>query len=164
MFFRRWLQHNAKFLIAWLEKFIPQEPKLALITFTYTDDDGKEVIALADTSVRDDVGTLSASVSFKDVHGHDTAAEDVPSWTSSDEAVLSLDVADDGLSATATVNGPGASLVEVTSMTADGDEIKAQGTVTVTAGEPASGDVTFSEGTPPGGNGGEEPPIEEPVA
>ncbi len=158
MFFRRWLQHNAKFIIAWLEKYIPQEPKLALITFT-----SGGVVTLAETTVRDDVGTLSASVSFKDVHGHDTAAEDVPTWTSSDEAVLSLDVADDGLSATATVNAPGASLVEVTSTTADGDEIKAQGTVTVTAGEPASGEVTFTEGAPAGGNGGEEPPVEEPV-
>jgi hypothetical protein len=163
MFFRRWLQHNAKFLIAWLEKFIPQEPKLALITFTYTDNDGKEVVKLAETQVQDDVGTLTATVSFKDVHGHDTAAEDVPTWTSSDESVLSLSVGSDGLSAVATVLAPGASLVEVTSMTADGDEIKAQGTVTVTAGEPATGEVSFSEGS---GNGGEvePPPVEEPPA
>jgi uncharacterized protein YjdB len=158
MFFRRWLQHNAKFIIAWLEKFIPQEPRLALITFTATTD-GEEVVTLAETQVQDDVGQLTARVSFKDVHGHDTAAEDVPTWTSSDESVVSLEVAEDGLSATATVNAPGASLIEVTSMTADGDEIKAQGTVTVTAGEPASGEVTFEEGAASGGT--EEPPAEE---
>jgi hypothetical protein len=157
MFFRKWLQHNAKFIIAWLEKFIPQEPRLALITFTTTEGE----IVMADISVRDDAGPLSAVVSFKDVHGHDTAAEDTPTWTSSDENAVSLEVAADGLSATATVNGPGAALIEVVSMTADGDEIKAQGTVTVTAGEPASGDVSFApaEEAPV-----EEPPVEEPPA
>lgn len=153
MFLRRWLQHNAKFIIAWLEKFIPQEPKLAIITFTTNEG----VVTLAETQVRDDAGTLNARVSFKDIHGHETAAEDTPEWTSSDEAVLSLAVAEDGMSAVATVNGPGASLVEVTSTTADGDEIVAQGTVTVTAGEPASGEVSFEQGAPAEG---EEPPPE----
>jgi hypothetical protein len=154
MFFRKWLQHNAKFIIHWLEKFLPLEPKLGLITFTTTEG----AVELSNITVGDDTGSLNASVSFKDVHGHDTQAEDVPQWTSSDESVVSLAVSEDGLSAVATVSAPGAALIEVKSTTADGDEIVAQGSVTVTPGEPSSSEVTFTpaEEAPVG-----EPPVEE---
>jgi hypothetical protein len=157
-FWRKWLQHNAKFIIKWLQKYLPQEPKVALITFTTTEG----VVTLAEITVSDDTGGLAASVSFKDVHGHDTPAQDVPAWTSSDENVVALATSEDGLSATATIIGPGASLIQVTSFTDDGDEITAQGTITVTPGEPSSSEVTFA---PLEGNGGEtEPPVEEPPA
>ena len=143
-------------LVTWLQKFLPQKPAVALITFTTTEG----VEKLAEITVPDDTGSLSASVSFKDVHGHDTPAQDVPTWSSSDESVVSLAASEDGLSATATIVGPGASLIEVISMTDDGDEIKAQGTVTVTAGEPATSEVTFSEATSEEPTP-EEPPVEE---
>ena len=161
MFFRRWLRMNAALLIEWLQRFVPGNPKVGIVTFTTQEGE----VALAEITVPSDSAPLTARVSFKDSEGNDAPAQDVPAWTSSDENAVSLSTSEDGLSATATIGGPGASLIEVKSVTDDGDEIVAQGTITVTPGEPASGEVSFepaAEGEPP--VEGEPAPEPEPVS
>lgn len=154
--FRRWIRLNAVFLIRVLQKFIPDQPSYAIVIFT-----GKEGSRMGAITVGDDAGTLDASVSFLDEHGHETTADDVPQWTSSDEAVASVAASEDGLSATVTVNAPGVALIDVVSTNDDGSTAQAQGTITVQPGDAVIGDVNFAGAT---GDGGEEepPPVEEP--
>ena len=115
---------------------------------------------MSDISVRDTDGQLSAVVSFADVHGHPTSPSDVPQWSSSDPSVASVDASADasGLAAVVTILGPGATVIGVSSAGPDGSVIAAQGTVTVTSGEAATGEVTFAPAPV------EEPPVEPPAA
>lgn len=106
--------------------------------------------------VKADSLPLGATVKFLDAEGHETPADDVPRWSSSDEAVATLTVSEDGLSAEVAVGGPGASQIEVRSTEANtGAEVVAAGTVTVLPGDAVVGDVTFTAPT------AEEPPAEE---
>jgi hypothetical protein len=141
MFFRAWLRANAALIIKWLQRYIPGDPQVGQLIFKTKEG----VIAVAEITVPSDSAPLNARVSFLDSEGNEAPAQDVPAWTSSDENAVSLSVSEDGLSATANIGGPGASLIEVKSVTDDGDEIVAQGTITVTPGEPASGEVSFEE-------------------
>jgi uncharacterized protein YjdB len=104
-------------------------------------------IRMGEITVEDTAAPLSATVTFKDEHGHDTQPDETPEWTSSDESVASVTASEDGLTATVTVANPGATVIEC----AAGD-IVAQGTVTVQPGDAVIGDVSFSQG------GGEQPP------
>ena len=145
----RWLRR----LAAWLEGLLPAATVSGQITFTTSEG----VVQVGQITVPADTASLQARVSFRDSEGSETPAQDVPAWTSSDEGAVTLEVSEDGLTATATIGVAGASLIEVRSFTDDGDEIVAQGTVTVTPGEPATGEVSFSAPA-------EEPPVEEPPA
>lgn len=99
--------------------------------------------------VKADSAPLGASVKFLDSEGHETPADDVPRWSSSDEAVATLTVAEDGLSASVEIGGPGASQIEVRSTEANtGAEVVAAGTVTVLPGDAVVGDVSFEVSTP----------------
>jgi len=101
---------------------------------------------MADISVPDTNPPLSAVVAFADVHGHPATAQDVPQWSSSDPTVATVDASTDpaGLAAVVTILGPGATVIGVSSTDSDGTVITAAGTVTVTAGPPTSGEVSFS--------------------
>ena len=99
---------------------------------------------MADITVQD-TATLSGSIQFLDAEGQATEPDDVPVWTSSDETVAVLTVSDDGLTVSVEVGGIGASLVEVTSTTTDGDVITGRATITSEPGEPATAEISFVE-------------------
>lgn len=112
--------------------------------------------------VKADSLPLNAMVKFLDAEGNETPADDVPRWSSSDEAVASLTVAEDGLSASVAIGSPGASQIEVRSTEANtGAEVVAAGTVTVLPGDAVVGDVTFELPAPaPEPEPVPEPPVE----
>jgi hypothetical protein len=99
---------------------------------------------MASITVPDNAAALAASVSFLDAEGQPTTADDVPAWTSSDESVATLTVADDGLSASVEIGAPGVALIDVTTTNDDGSTAAAQGTITVTPGDAVLGEVTFA--------------------
>lgn len=104
---------------------------------------------MASVEVKDDVAPGTGSVRFLDSEGYETAADDVPTWTSSDEAVATVTPSEDGLSAEVAIGGPGVALIEVTSVESNtGAEVKAQGTITVTPGDAVLGEVSFDFAAP----------------
>ncbi len=121
------------------EELLPGEPVKARLTI----EQGEQ---MADISVRDDNAPLNATVSFVDAKGAAVGPDDVPVWSSSDDTVASVDASADatGLSAVVTIGVPGAAVISVDSTDTDGTVIAASGTVTVTAGEPAAGEVNFA--------------------
>jgi hypothetical protein len=163
MFKRRFIRLNAALLLELLEfledrlrELIPGSPTIGVILFV------KEGVHMGAIEVKADSAPLLASVKFYDAEGNETPADDVPAWTSSDEAVATVTASEDGLSAEVAVGGPGASQIEVRSTEANtGAEVVAAGTVTVLPGDAVVGSVEFEESPPTGGNGGEEPPAEE---
>jgi hypothetical protein len=145
---------NLALLREWLESLTAGSPALAFILFK------NGGLKLASTEISDEVRELTASVKFLDEHGHETTADDVPQWSSSDEDVASVTAAEDGLSADVLIAGPGVALISVSSTNDDGSIAQAQGTLTVTPGDAVIGDVTFEEAAAPS----EPPPVEEPPA
>lgn len=161
MFRERFIRANAALIEEWLRsiadkvhELIPGPPVLGFILLS---DERKTV--MASITVPADSAPLNASVKFLDSEGNETPADDVPAWTSSDEAVASVSAGDDGLSAEVSVGAPGVALIEVKSVEANtGAEVVAQGTITVQPGDAVIGEVSFEEG------GSEEPPpVEEEV-
>ena len=49
---------------------------------------------------------VSCAITYVDAHGNPAPVEGPPSWSSSDESVIALDVADDGMSALVKAAGP----------------------------------------------------------
>jgi len=132
------LQEIAEQTKALVERLAPGPPVSASLTLTREE-------PMADLSVQDNSGPLNGAVTFKDALGNVAAPNDVPAWASSDETVASVAAAADGLSAVVTVVGAeGASLITVDSIDADGTDIKASMTLTVTAGPPATGEVVLT--------------------
>jgi hypothetical protein len=139
-FWKRFAALNGRFIIKEIEALFPGSPAVA--TPVYFLSGG---IFMADVTVKDDAGTLSASVTFLDDEGNPTTADDVPVWASSDETIATVSAAADGLSAVVTVVGAlGAAVISVDSTNAAGTDVHAQGTVTVVASDEVSGEVTFS--------------------
>jgi hypothetical protein len=106
------------------------------------------VVTVADIEVRDDSPPRTAAVRFLNAKGNETPPDDVPTWTSSDEEVATVEASEDGTSATVTIVGKtGATLIEVKSTEADtSEEIVSSGTVTVVPSSTAvRGEVTFAE-------------------
>ena len=100
---------------------------------------------MASIEIKDDVTQLSGSVKFLDAHGHETPADDVPAWSSSDESVATVAASEDGMSATVSILAPGVTLIEVSSTEeSTGAEVKAQGTITVSPGDAVIGEVSFA--------------------
>jgi hypothetical protein len=100
---------------------------------------------MGEITVQDDSAPLSATVSFLDAKGAQTVPDDVPAWTSSDEAVATVTAGEDGTSAEVAIGTPGATVIEVRSVEANtGEEIVAQGTITVQAGDTVVGSVEFA--------------------
>lgn len=98
---------------------------------------------MASIEVVDTAGSLNASVSFLDAHGHPTTADDVPAWASDNEAAASVAASEDGLSAVVSILAPGAAIISVTTTNTDGSTASAQGTVTVMPGDAFIGEVSF---------------------
>lgn len=133
------LRHTADVL----EDGLADSPALAYILF-YPPTERE--ISMGEITLQDDSAPLAASVRFLDSKGAETQPDDVPQWSSSDEAVASVEGSEDGLSATVTIGTPGAAVIEVRSTEANtGVEVIAQGTVTVQPGDTAIGEVTFTE-------------------
>lgn len=106
--------------------------------------------AMGEITVKDEVATLNATTTFLDAKGAETAPDDVPQWSSTDEAVASVAASDDGRSATVTIGQPGAAVIEVRSTETDEEsgstsELVAQGTVTVQPGDAVIGNVEFAQ-------------------
>lgn len=100
-------------------------------------------------TVKDTSGDLAATVTFLDAEGHETTPDQVPVWTSSDETVATVVPADDGLSATISVGGPGVALIEAhetetVEETGETSDVVAQGTLTVQPGDAVIGSVEFA--------------------
>jgi len=137
-------------LAAWarfLRSLSPDPPRAGFLFFL----DSKGRLTVAETIVSSDQGTVSARVRFLDAHGNETTPDDTPAWTSSDEAVATVEPATDGLTATVTVTGQaGASVIGVETVEENtGDTIRAEGTLTVQASDTTvSGEVTFDTTTP----------------
>lgn len=110
---------------------------------------------MASIEVLDTSGPLNASVAFVDAHGHPTTADDIPAWSSDNEAAASVAASEDGLSATVSILAPGAAIISVSSTNTDGSTAAAQGTITVLPGDAVIGEVSFEEAP------AEEPPAEE---
>jgi len=112
-------------------------------------------IAMGEITVTVDAEPLGASVKFLDSKGNETQPDETPEWSSSDESVASVSASDDGMTGTVTVSSPGATVIEVSTVeTNTGEDIIAQGTVTVQPGDTVVGSVEFAESA---GSGGEEP-------
>jgi len=162
-FWQRWVHANVEFLDAWFERakrLFPGPPAYGVpIIFTTPT---KET-SMGEITVPSDSGALTGRLSFLDSEGHETTADDVPQWTSTDEAVATVTPSDDGLSASVEIGGPGASVIEARSMNDDGSEVVAQGTVTVQPGDAVIGSIEFEQPTEQPPAEGEPPPTEEPV-
>lgn len=125
-----------------LESLSPGPPVAGLLLFL----DPKGRLAVAETIVSADAGTVEAHVRFLDAHGNETTPDTTPTWESSDETVATVETSGDALDATVTVLGrAGATVVGVeTTESNTGETIRAEGTLTVQAsGTTVSGEVTF---------------------
>jgi uncharacterized protein YjdB len=130
-----------------VESLSPGPSVAGLLLFT----DRKGRLAVAETIVSADVGTIEAHVRFLDAGGNETTPDTTPTWASSDETVATVEADEDGLSATVTVVGKaGAAVVAVeTTESETGDTIHCEGTLTVQASDvTVSGEVTFDVPTP----------------
>ena len=141
-----WAKHEFRRVFAELrelrqlvEDLFPGEPVKASLTI-------EQGAQMADITVPDTNAPLNAAVAFVDAKGAATTAQDVPVWSSSDDTVAAVDASADatGLSAVVTIGNAGAAVISVSSTDLDGTVVAASGTVTVTAGEPAAGEITFS--------------------
>jgi hypothetical protein len=147
-FWRQLVEHNGPFVARLLRQLAhqvelaaPGPPHLSFVLWSQT-----EGVTMSDISVLDTAGTLNGTVAFLDAEGNPTTADDVPVWSSSDETIASVAAAADGLSAVVTVLGPvGATVIAVDSTrSSDQADVHAQATLTVTASEEVSGEVTLS--------------------
>ena len=137
-----------------LEIEVPHDPAAGVLWFI----DYEEDIPVGEITVKDDHAPLTATVTWVDAEGSPTTPSGDVTWSSTDESVASIDsTSEDGNTATIGIGSPGAAVVEVATTQEDGDEIVAQGTITVQPGDVEMGSIEFSEAT-------EEPPAEEPPA
>jgi uncharacterized protein YjdB len=95
--------------------------------------------------VADDHADIHATVSFVDAEGSPTTPSNPVTWASDNEAAATATADEDGMGATIHFGSPGAAIISVTTTNEAGDEVKAQGTVTVVPGDVALGTVDFGE-------------------
>lgn len=145
--FREFVRANAvvleRLLRHWADKIhelIPGSPVLGNLLFFH---EGK--VTMASIEVTTESTELNASVSFLDAEGNATTADDVPAWSSDNEAAATVAASEDGLSAVVSIGSPGAAIISVTSTNTDGTTASAQGTITVLAGDASVGEVVFEE-------------------
>jgi hypothetical protein len=101
---------------------------------------------MGEITVPDDAAPLNARVKFLDAEGNEATPDDVPQWSSTDEAVATVTASEDGMSAQVEIGSPGAAVVEVKTTEANtGAEVVAQGTVTVQPGDVTVGSVEFEQ-------------------
>jgi hypothetical protein len=105
---------------------------------------------VGEITVNADHAPLNARVKFMDSEGNETQPDETPEWSSTDESVATVSASDDGLSATVEIGSPGAAVIEVSTVEQNtGQDIIAQGTVTVQPGDTAIGSVDFDEEVSP---------------
>jgi hypothetical protein len=143
-FWQTFLRINGQFLAKELRKaadqldiLAPGHPVLGYVVIG-----GK----MASIEVVDTSAPLAATVSFLDAEGNATTADDVPVWSSDNEAAATVVAAADGLSAEVSIGAPGAAIISVSTTNTDGSTASAQGTITVLPGDAVVGSVEF---TPP---------------
>ncbi len=102
--------------------------------------------AMTDVTVPDTTPTQNASVSYVDADGAEAQPQSPPVWSSSDDAVASVDSSADpsGLTAVVTIHGVGSATISAAATNSDGSVATASGTITVAAAEPVDGTITFS--------------------
>jgi hypothetical protein len=110
---------------------------------------GKQMeVEMGEVSVEVGAAPQTATVQFMDAAGNVTTPDEVPSWTSSDEAVATIAASEDGLTAEVTFGSPGSAIIECASTETDDagteTEVRATGLVNVAAGDAVVGEVTFS--------------------
>lgn len=104
---------------------------------------------MADLTFADNDEAETATLQFLDDKGDPTEPASVPQWVSDDNGnVITLDVASDGLSATATPVAPGTAHVTVTVNDEEGVAVTGQSTVIVTGGDVNSLSVVWTPITP----------------
>jgi len=102
---------------------------------------------MADVSKSPGDQPFEAVVVFRDAAGNVAAAGGVPVWVSSDESVVTVVAAEDGLSAVVTVVAEGAADVQVSLSNPDGSVVSGSGHVAV-VGAPAAAEVDFPAPAP----------------
>lgn len=143
---QRHIDRQFSHVMALLEKLahglLPGPAVSGTLAFTTT-----EGVHVSDLSILDsDTTPKNVSASFKDAAGQGAKLDDVPTWSSSDETVATVQASDDGLSAVVTPLGvEGATLIKAETVDQDGTAVDASGTLTVTGGEAVSGDLTFTD-------------------
>lgn len=150
-FHERLIQNNGHLIARWLcelgdqiDRAAPGPARAIIVVYLH----GREP-QVGEITVSDEVGTLSATVTFLDAKGATTSPDGVPSWSSSDDTIASVVAAADGLSAVVTVGTVGAAAIEVVSQETDNEtgdpyELRGSGLVNVTAGDAVVASVEFS--------------------
>jgi hypothetical protein len=146
-FWNRFLQVNAQLLAEWLRKaadeldiIAPGAARVAAPVLFF----GKGGISMGAITVKDTDAPFGATVTFLDAKGAPTSPNDVPQWSSDNDAAASVVAAADGLSAEVSPGTPGAAVITVSTTDADGTVVTSQGTVTVQSGAAVIGDVEFT--------------------
>lgn len=137
------LSKSLRALAEQIEKLFPTQPVMATPPIFH---DSKGVPSMGMISVQDDAAPLHATVVFLDAEGNEATPDDVPSWTSDNEAAATVEASEDGLSGTVTIGAPGAAIISVDTTNTDGSTVHSQGTITVLSGDVVSGDVQFDTG------------------
>jgi hypothetical protein len=151
-FFRRFAALNAPFLAKNLralaeqiEHLFPGTPVMATPPIFHYE--GRTEMGMI--SVEANAAPLHATVVFLDAEGNETTPDDVPQWSSDNDASVSVEASEDGLSGTCTPTGvAGAAVISVDTTNTDGSTVHSQGTITVLPGDAVSGDVQFEEAAP----------------
>jgi len=141
-----WAKHEFGGVFALLEKILkllkrllPGPPASAILTFE------REGVQVSDISVTDDVTTLTAAVAFADDKGDATSPTGSVSWSSSDGTLATVDGSGDPTGLTAAVTLTGTTGTVTISASDSGSGVTGSGSVTITAGPPATADVSFSQ-------------------
>jgi hypothetical protein len=124
------------------EELVPFAPSIVSGTVTFQGG------SMSDITVPDSTTTLTATVAYQDSAGDPTSPQSVPAWSSSDDSIASVDASADptGLTAAVTVHGAlGSATISAAETNTDGTVVTGSGTITVEAGAPATGDVSFAQ-------------------
>jgi hypothetical protein len=135
----RFDRFNPAELEKWFTQFFSGSP--IYVQLLFKTDGG----LMADLTVKDDSGPLSAVANFLDAEGNATTPDDVPTWASSDESVATVVASEDGTDAVVTpTSRVGATMITLHTVDADGTELNGQMTLTVEPSEAATVDITLS--------------------
>lgn len=101
------------------------------------------------TTVHDDAQPFGAHLVLLDAQGNPTGADDIPTWTSSDETVASVSsTTPNGLSAIIHVAKPGECDIVASTTDNNGTKIVLTGHLVVEAGAAVSGEIAFDTPAP----------------
>jgi hypothetical protein len=136
---------------------LPGEGQWTLVTFrwgntTYiplSPTERKVTVQVSNTSFSDSSSGDTGTLTIQDAAGFNVTPATPPTWTADDNgAYIRLQVAADGLSATAAPVAPGTANVTIQVNNADGTNATLQSQVTVTTGDAQNLEVAWSPITP----------------